>query len=59
MAGKVTSHGKGVGMGPIGNCVCPKCGYKTPHQSGKPCRELKCPKCGISLQREGSTCQLA
>jgi len=59
MRGKVTRQGRGAGMGPRGNCVCPKCGYKVPHQPGKPCRELQCPTCGITMLREGSPCQQA
>lgn len=42
------------GMGPIGNCICPKCGYKKKHTPGVPCREEKCPECEVSLIREGS-----
>jgi len=30
MEGKVTSRARGAGMGPKGDCVCPKCGYKVP-----------------------------
>jgi len=40
------------GRGPNGYCVCEKCGYKTPHQRGIPCSDLKCPKCGTILKRE-------
>ncbi len=40
------------GKGPTGNCICDKCGYKIKHQRGKPCSELKCPKCKINLKRE-------
>lgn len=40
------------GRGPSGYCVCEKCGYKTPHQSGVPCSNLKCPTCNINLKRE-------
>ena len=57
MEEEVTSEGKGAGMGPKGNCVCPKCGYKVTHQPGKPCRELQCPTYGASMIREGSPCQ--
>jgi len=42
------------GMGPSGFCLCPKCGFKKPHQPGVPCREEKCPNCGSALIREGS-----
>ena len=40
------------GSGPGGNCVCPSCGYTTPHSRLKPCNERKCPKCGTTLTRE-------
>lgn len=42
------------GMGRGGTCICPKCGKKIPHQSGKPCQEEKCPECGTKMLREGS-----
>ena len=42
------------GMGPEGFCVCPKCGLKTLHRSGIPCRGEKCPNCGVKMVREGS-----
>jgi len=42
------------GMGPSGFCICPKCGYKTPHKPGIPCRDERCPNCGVRLVREGS-----
>lgn len=37
--------------GPGGNCICPKCGYKAPHQVGTPCYNRKCPKCGSIMRR--------
>jgi hypothetical protein len=40
------------GAGPGGNCVCPSCGEKVPHQRGVPCYSLKCPKCGAGMVRE-------
>ena len=43
----------GFGLGPNGECVCPKCGTKAPHQRGVPCYEQKCPKCGALMTREG------
>lgn len=40
------------GRGPIGDCVCEKCGHRAPHQRGVPCSDLKCPKCNINLIRK-------
>ncbi len=42
----------GSGAGPGGNCVCPDCGEKAPHQMGTPCYDQQCPKCGASMTRE-------
>lgn len=42
------------GIGPVGSCICPKCGYKNLHKPGIPCREEKCPQCGTRMIREGS-----
>ena len=42
----------GAGAGPGGNCVCPNCGEKAPHQAGTPCYDQKCPKCGAAMTRE-------
>jgi len=42
----------GFGLGPGGNCVCPNCGKKVPHQRGVPCYTLKCEKCGSPMTRE-------
>lgn len=39
------------GKGPDGYCVCEKCGYKTSHQGGMPCSNLKCPNCNADLKR--------
>jgi electron transport complex protein RnfB len=41
----------GFGLGPGGNCVCPKCGHTVVHQRGTPCFNLKCPKCGTPMTR--------
>jgi len=38
--------------GPGGECVCPRCGHKTPHQAGQPCYQMSCPKCGAQMTRE-------
>lgn len=42
----------GFAAGPSGNCICPKCGHKESHQTGVPCYQKKCPKCGSSMTRE-------
>lgn len=49
----------GGGGGPGGNCICLKCGAKTPHEPGTPCMEEKCPQCGATMVREGSEHHLA
>ncbi len=41
----------GFGLGPSGQCVCPKCGTRVAHQRSIPCYEQKCPKCGTPLTR--------
>jgi hypothetical protein len=38
--------------GPDGKCVCPNGGHKVPHQAGKPCYDIKCPRCGTVMTRE-------
>lgn len=43
-----------IGLGPEGFCLCPKCGFRQPHQPGVPCIKERCPKCGSALVREGS-----
>jgi hypothetical protein len=44
--------GRNGGMGPGGNCVCPSCGKKIPHQRGVPCNQVDCPDCGTKMIRE-------
>ncbi len=41
-------------MGPVGHCICPKCGFRISHKRGVPCQDQKCPQCGVKLMREGS-----
>jgi len=41
----------GFGLGPSGECICPNCGAKAPHQTGVPCYETRCPKCGTPMTR--------
>ena len=43
-------HDMGVG----GNCICPKCEARVPHEQGVPCQEARCPGCGTKMLREGS-----
>ena len=44
-------RGGGFGAGPGGDCICPNCGERVPHQLGTPCFEQKCPKCGTAMTR--------
>ncbi len=44
-------HGGG---GPQGDCICPKCDYKVPHQAGVPCNSQLCPQCNIRMINENS-----
>ena len=48
--GRGKNNGSALGVG--GLCVCAKCGYKSSHQQGTPCTQLKCPECGNTLVRE-------
>ena len=50
--GRGAGGGTKPGSGPDGNCVCPKCGYKKPHQVSERCIDLVCPKCGTQMVRE-------
>ncbi|MCK4613207.1 MAG: hypothetical protein KAU14_00265 [Thermoplasmata archaeon] len=44
-------RGGGFGLGPEGECYCPNCQYRGPHQLGIPCYNMKCPKCGALMVR--------
>ena len=44
-------RGEGPGAGPIGDCLCPNCEHREPHQRGIPCYTRKCPKCGAPMTR--------
>jgi len=50
--GRGVGGGTRPGSGPAGNCICPKCGHKKPHQVGERCIDLVCPKCGTTMIRE-------
>jgi predicted amidophosphoribosyltransferase len=41
-------------MGPAGECICPKCETKIPHQRSVPCQEERCPQCGAKMLRVDS-----
>jgi len=55
VAGRGMGRGRGrmggFAMGPGGECVCPSCGTRVPHQAGVPCYQQKCPKCGSPMTR--------
>ncbi len=44
-------RGGGFAAGTGGECICPSCGGRIPHQAGKPCFKQKCPKCGATMTR--------
>jgi len=50
--GRGRMGGNRPGAGPGGNCLCPSCGAKVPHQAGIPCYAMNCPKCGTRMVRE-------
>jgi len=41
----------GFGLGPGGECWCPRCNTRVPHTRGVPCYETRCPKCDSPLTR--------
>ena len=49
--GRGRMGGNRAGSGPDGECVCPKCGARVPHQIGTPCYSINCPKCGTKMTR--------
>ncbi|MEE8620021.1 MAG: DUF5320 family protein [Dehalococcoidia bacterium] len=50
--GRGRMGGNRPGAGPSGDCVCPSCGARIPHQAGVPCYNLSCPKCEAKMIRE-------
>ena len=53
--GKSQGQGRmgGLGLGAGGDCVCPSCGRQVAHRRGKPCNQMKCPDCGVTMTRLG------
>ncbi|MFH1646052.1 MAG: hypothetical protein ABIB11_06485 [Candidatus Omnitrophota bacterium] len=49
--GRGRMAGSRPGAGPVGFCVCPKCGEKKTHQRGIPCYSEECPKCKTKMVR--------
>lgn len=37
--------------GPAGDCVCPNCQKRMPHNRSMPCNTIKCPDCGTLMTR--------
>jgi hypothetical protein len=42
---------EGVGSGPGGFCVCPRCGAKADHRQGIPCTQVVCSRCDQPMVR--------
>ena len=47
--GRMGGTAQGIG----GECICPGCKQKTPHERGMPCYQINCPRCGIKMVRVG------
>jgi hypothetical protein len=56
--GRPRGSGAPGGGGPVtvkgmaGQCICPVCGAKAPHERGIPCFQVICPQCGQPMERE-------
>jgi len=50
--GQGRGGGSKPGSGPGGNCICPKCGHRQPHQTGQRCMDIACPLCGTRMAKE-------
>ena len=47
--GRGRMGGNRPGSGPVGDCICPSCGQRIPHQRGVPCYSANCSKCGTKM----------
>ena len=45
------SNGNNAATNNTGDCVCPQCGRREPHQRGQPCVMQTCPQCGAAMTR--------
>jgi predicted DNA-binding protein (UPF0251 family) len=45
-------HRRHEATGHTGYCKCPQCGKRVSHRPGKPCREMICKDCNISMRRD-------
>jgi len=45
-------NGGPIAGGAVGNCLCPQCNHRQPHERGVPCMQIKCPQCGTAMIRE-------
>lgn len=49
---RLRAHGSAsAGVGPGGDCICPHCGQRQPHQRGAPCFKQRCPTCNVAMIR--------
>ncbi|MCE5313764.1 MAG: hypothetical protein ABFD49_00150 [Armatimonadota bacterium] len=49
--GRGRMAGRPATAGPGGECICPICGHREPHERGLPCSEKTCPKCSARMTR--------
>lgn len=49
--GRGQTGGRPAWAGPGGECICPSCGHREPHERGVPCTSKICPKCSTQMMR--------